>query len=212
MSTEGRKNAVLIGLTLLFLGLAGAFLFDLWGRPLPVKQNLPTDPQFTNVATVRMSAAELIRTGGDTSGLTCYACHDEKKRVELHLDAAGKVILPKEHGDLVMRHGRNNRNDLCFNCHDSDKIDTLRTRDGRQLKVEASTQLCGSCHGPTYRDWEIGIHGRKSGYWDKRLGAAVRQDCTSCHDPHSPAFPSLTPGPGPNPLHPTAKAATRKDH
>ena len=161
----------------------------------------PVDPQFTNTATVRLSAAELIRTGGDTSGLTCYACHDTKKEVKLHLDTNGNVILPEEHKDLVMRHGRNLRNNQCFNCHDADNLELLQTRDGRQLKMEESTKLCASCHGPTYRDWEAGIHGRLSGYWNQQQGAVTRQDCTSCHDPHAPAFPSMKPGPGPHPLH-----------
>jgi hypothetical protein len=50
------------------------------------------------------------------------------------------------------------------------------------------------------RDWEVGIHGRVNGYWNLELGEAKRQDCTSCHDPHSPAFQSIEPAPGPQPL------------
>jgi cytochrome c1 len=206
MSSNTSNSAVVAGLSLMFCGLTAGFLLNLWGRPDDIVSIPPAAPEFTNTATVRMSAAELIRTGGDTSGQTCYACHDEKKRVELHLKADGKVILPKEHEDIVMQHGRNNRNDLCFNCHDSDKIDMLRTRDGRRLKIEEGAQLCGSCHGPTYRDWEAGIHGRRSGIWDQKLGSVVRQDCTSCHDPHAPAFPSMKPAPGPHGLHPEPAA------
>ena len=210
MNSDSRTSVVLVGLTVLFLGLAGAFWMDLWGRPrLPASVPL-VDPQFTNTATVRLSAAELVRTGGDTSGLTCYACHDEKKSVELRLDADGRVVLPKEHEDLVMRHGRHNRNDHCFNCHDFTRLDLLRTRDGHQLKVEESTKLCASCHGPTYRDWEAGIHGRLSGHWDRQRGKVVRQDCTSCHDPHAPAFPSMKPGPKPHPLH-SARPASKEE-
>lgn len=206
MNASANKSAVCFGLTLLFAGLAVAFLLRLWGQPSPLSPIRPTGPEFTNTATVRMSAAELIRTGGDTSGLTCYTCHDEKKKAELHLDAAGKVILPKEHEDLVLKHGRNNRNDHCFNCHDSTKLDALRTRDGRRLKIEEGSELCGSCHGTTFRDWEAGIHGRTTGFWDRKRGAIMRQDCTSCHDPHAPAFPSMKPGPGPHPLHPAPAA------
>ena len=199
MNATVKSSAVFAGLTVLFLALAAAFMLELWGRPLTVAKIPPTDPEFTNTATVRMSAAELVRTDGDTSGFTCYACHDEKKRVELHLDANGKVILPKEHEDIVMRHGRNNRNDHCFNCHDQTKLDALKARDGQQLKIVESTLLCASCHGPTYRDWEAGIHGRTSGHWDRKLGTTTRQDCVSCHNPHAPAFPSMKPGPAPHP-------------
>ena len=60
--------------------------------------------------------------------------------------------------------------------------------------------LCASCHGPTYRDWEKGIHGRTNGYWDTSKGEQTRLVCTQCHDPHAPAFGKLVPLPGPNTL------------
>ena len=208
---DDRKSAVVLtALTFLFLGLAAAFVFDLWGNPQPLPRLPETDPVFTNTATVRLSASELIRTGGDTSGMDCYACHEKGKTPQLHFDANQKLVLPKEHEDLVLRHGRNDRNENCFNCHDSENLDLLKLRDGRKLKITESTQLCGSCHGPTYRDWEAGIHGRTSGYWNRKLGSIQRQDCVSCHDPHSPAFPSMKPGPGPHALHPqTGKVKER---
>ena len=207
MKAAANKSVVLIGLTVVFLGLAIAFYFDLWGRPVALAPIPPTAPDFTNTATVRMSAAELVRTGGDTSGMACYSCHDEKKPVVVHLDTNGTVILPEEHRDLVLKHGRGNRNDHCFNCHDQKNLELLRSRDGTALKLTESSRLCGSCHGPTYRDWETGIHGRASGFWDRKRGKVVRQDCTDCHDPHAPAFPSMKPGPGPNVLHPKTPAS-----
>lgn len=213
MNGDQKVRATLAGLTLLFLGLGVAFWRETWGNPRPLPSIPPVDPQFTNTAPVRVSAAELIRTGGDTSGLACNACHDEKKPVAVHLDAENNVILPEEHKDLVMRHGRNNRNDHCFNCHDSSNLELLLTRDGRKLKIDESTKLCASCHGPTYRDWEVGIHGRLRGHWDRQRGPVVRQDCVSCHDPHAPAFPSMKPAPGPRPLHPAPTgAAELKGH
>jgi hypothetical protein len=78
------------------------------------------------------------------------------------------------------------------------------------LKIVESPALCGSCHGPTYRDWEAGVHGRTSGYWQRDLGSIDRKVCTSCHNPHSPAFPSRPPAPGPHPLHPATVAATER--
>ena len=55
-----------------------------------------------------------------------------------------------------MGHGTHNRNNNCFNCHDEQNLELLQTRDGRQIKLAESPLLCGSCHGPTYRDWEAG--------------------------------------------------------
>jgi formate-dependent nitrite reductase cytochrome c552 subunit len=207
MKAAANKSLVLTGITVVFFGLAAAFFFELWGRPVALAPIPPTAPDFTNTATVRMSAAELVRTGGDTSGMACYSCHDEKKPVVVHLDTNGTVILPEAHHDLVLKHGRSNRNDHCFNCHDQKNLELLRSRDGTAFKLTESSRLCGSCHGPTYRDWEAGIHGRTSGFWDRKRGEVVRQDCTDCHDPHAPAFPSMKPGPGPNVLHPKTPAS-----
>jgi formate-dependent nitrite reductase cytochrome c552 subunit len=201
MSDDTKTSLVLTALAILFLGLAVAFQGDLWGRVQPAPPLELVDPAFIDTAPVRMSAATLFRTDGDTSGMSCYACHDEGKRVELKFDEENNVILPEDHEDIVMQHGRYNRNGNCFNCHNPDQMDEFLTRDGRKLKMEEGTLLCASCHGPTYRDWEHGIHGRTSGYWNRAMGEIVRLDCTDCHDPHAPAFPALTPAPPPNPLH-----------
>ncbi len=83
----------------------------------------------------------------------------------------------------------------------------LQTRDGRKVSFSNSQLLCGSCHGPTYRDWEAGAHGRTSGYWDRSLGPIDRKICANCHNPHSPHFPGRKPAPGPHLLHPVATAS-----
>jgi hypothetical protein len=109
-----------------------------------------------------------------------------------------------------MHHGSHERNNNCFNCHNENNLEVFQTRDGRELTFANSTPLCGSCHGPTYRDWEAGVHGRASGYWDRALGAYDRKLCVNCHNPHSPRFPGRQPAPGPHPLRngesPTAPA------
>jgi hypothetical protein len=238
MSTPSTKsNLVVAGLVVLFLGLAASFAFST--EKAPVRQ----DPELTKlvtpapkVATLRVSAKQLKAGGGDTSGLDCYACHDEKKPPTGKMGADGSVVFPKEHGDLrlmmanceachvnkkmeieyekdgavkmpkahedllSMGHGRNNRNTNCFNCHSQTKLNELVTRDGTKLTFDQAPLLCASCHGPTYRDWELGMHGRTNGYWDTKQGAAVRQDCNACHDPHGPAIPQVIPFPGPKPV------------
>ncbi len=201
MNETAKTGAALTGLSVVFLALTGLFLLNLWGRPAALPPIPLVDSAVTNTATVRVSAAELIRTGGDTSGLQCYACHDQKKPVKLEFDGNQNLVLPKEHDDIVMGHGQHNRNNNCFNCHDEGNLELLQTRDGRQLKIEESTPLCGSCHGPTYRDWEAGVHGRTSGYWRRAVGPIKREDCVSCHNPHSPRFPSRAPAPAPHALH-----------
>jgi hypothetical protein len=209
MNVKTKTSMVAVALSALFVGLAGAFVLNLFGRPEAARAIPLVDPRFTNTATVRLSAAQQLKAGGDTSGLDCYACHDRNKPTVLKRDAGGNIVLPKEHADLVMLHGRNNRNESCYNCHDSEHLDMLKTRDGKQYKLEETTPLCASCHGPTYRDWEVGIHGRTSGYWDRSRGPATREECTSCHHPHSPQFPPIAPAPGPHPLHPQATQIER---
>lgn len=120
--------------------------------------------------------------------------------------------MPKEHSDIVMAHGRHNRNNNCFNCHDEQNLVLFQTRDGRQLKFQDSPSLCGSCHGPTYRDWEAGAHGRTGGYWKLDAGAPKRQICVDCHNPHSPKIPPRTPLPGPHPLRPAGMTAAVAQH
>ena len=128
------------------------------------------DTQFLDTATFRKSYAELVRTKADLSDFDCYACHDKGKPPTLRFDAQQNLIIPKEHADIVMGHGSHDRNNNCFNCHNEQNLELLQTRDGRQVKFADSPPLCGSCHGPTYRDWEAGAHGRTSGYWDRSAG------------------------------------------
>ena len=105
-------------LALVFFILAACFLLDIWGQ-LPALSSIPpVDPAFLDTATVRESYAELARKGGDLSGFDCYACHEKNKPLPLHYDANHKLILPKEHEDIVMGHGRHDRNNNCFNCRE----------------------------------------------------------------------------------------------
>lgn len=121
-------------------------------------------------------------------------------------DDDGNVVIPEAHRNRVLRHGRSGRNNTCFNCHMPTRLNRLVTRQGLELELKDSTLLCASCHGPTYQDWERGIHGRTSGFWNTEMGAANRADCTSCHDPHAPAFPRMKPAPGPHSLHSIAES------
>jgi uncharacterized CHY-type Zn-finger protein len=165
-----------------------------------------------DTATVRRSYADLIRAKEDLSDFDCYACHEKNKPPVLRYNANQQLIVPQEHSDIVMGHGSHGRNNNCFNCHNEANLVTLQPRDGRELKLENSTPLCGSCHGPTYRDWEMGIHGRTSGYWARNLGAIDRKNCVNCHNPHAPKFPGRQPAPGPHLLHPIAPAGSGNNH
>ena len=72
--------------------------------------------------------------------------------------------------------------------------------DGGEIPWDQPQRLCASCHGPVYRDWQHGSHGRSNGFWDVRQGELIRCKCIECHDPHHPPFPALEPAPGPHTL------------
>jgi hypothetical protein len=200
MSPSSPTHAVVTVLAGVFLGLTALFLANGAGHPAPLPPIPLVGAEFTNTATVRLSYADLLRTKGDVSDFDCYGCHTRNKPPPLRFDTNHVLIIPKEHEDIVMGHGRHNRNNNCFNCHNETNLVVLQTRDGHEVKLEASAPLCGSCHGPTYRDWEAGVHGRTSGYWNRALGPADRKLCVNCHNPHAPAFPPRQPAPGPHPL------------
>ena len=200
MKNQSKTSAALVILALLFLFLGAAFALRLWGRSVPLPPIPLVDASYTSNATTRVSYAQLVEAKADLSDFDCYVCHERNKPPTLRFDEQHNLIVPKEHSDIVMGHGSHNRNNLCFNCHDENNLETFQTRDGRSLKLSESTPLCGSCHGPTYRDWEAGAHGRTSGYWNRQLGPITRVDCVSCHNPHSPPFPPRHPAPGPHPL------------
>jgi hypothetical protein len=209
MNDSRRTSTVLTLLTLAFLGLTGVFLSK--ARPVALSPISLVDPQFTNTFTARTNLVDLMRAHADLSDFDCYACHEKGKPPPLRFDTNQVLIIPEEHKDIVMAHGRHNRNNLCFNCHNETNLELFQTRDGRELKLADSPPLCGSCHGPTYRDWEAGAHGRTSGYWDKQLGEADRKPCVSCHDPHRPKFQGRKPAPGPHPLRTAASSTPDKE-
>ena len=211
MQAGTKTTLTLAILSLVFAALAVDFLLQPAGGrslvyPIPL-----VDTNFLSTATVRPSYADLVRAGEDLSDFDCYACHTKGKAPVLRYDTNQNLIIPKEHSDIVMGHGKHGRNNNCFNCHNELNLTLLQTRDGREIQFADSPLLCGSCHGPTYRDWEAGAHGRTSGHWDRDAGPIQRKVCVNCHNPHSPDFPSRHPAPGPHPLHEGSVVVSQAD-
>lgn len=200
MNEQAKISVVLPTLAVVFCALIVAFGRHWRVAADPSSRIALVDPSLIIPATFRTSYVQLIQMKADLSDFDCYACHDKAKPPTLRFDTNNTIIVPPEHPEVVMAHGGHGRNNNCYNCHDEHNLLMFSTRDGRELKLEDSPQLCGSCHGPTYRDWEVGAHGRISGYWDVSLGAPRRQICVDCHNPHSPAIPSIKPLPRPHPL------------
>ncbi len=100
--------------------------------------------------------------------------------------------LTEEHANIVFTHDEKNR--WCLDCHSAGNRDFLHLASGRLVSFQESYKLCGQCHGPKLRDWEKGVHGKRSGYWN---GEKKYLLCVHCHNPHSPAFNPLQPMPPP---------------
>ena len=202
--TDGRSSRikaslVLRGLVIMFGALVVAFLLNSWGRQPPLPAIPLVDPAFLRTATNRRSYADLVRAKEDLSDFDCYACHEKGKPPTLRFDEHQNLIIPQEHSDIVMGHGSHDRNNNCFNCHNEQNLLTLQSRDGHEVKFDNIPQLCGSCHGPTYKDWEAGAHGRISGSWDHSDDSKfTRLSCANCHNPHAPKIPTREPAPPPH--------------
>jgi hypothetical protein len=191
---------VLGGLSVILLGMGGLFLANLWGH-VPARRNIPlVDAKFLETTPWRQTYADLLKAKEDMSDFDCYGCHEKNKPPPIKFDEKQMIVIPKEHKNLVMGHGSHDRNNLCYNCHNEQNLVTLQVRDGREVKFDNASPLCGSCHGPTFRDWEAGAHGRTSGFWDRSKGDIKRLQCANCHDPHSPRIPSRNPAPAPHGL------------
>ena len=116
-------------------------------------------------------------------------------QIETYMENNG---LAPEDSVWTMVHGGGNL--WCLNCHDSDDRDKLVRLNGELLTFNESHLLCGECHGPKLRDWDKGIHGSTTGYWDMTRddgATTVRKLCIECHLSHAPTFPGMTPLAGP---------------
>ena len=206
------KNTVtqywLGALTVVFLGLGGFFIVNSAAHPATGKKIPLVDVKFLDRTASRRTYADLVKAGEDLSDYDCYGCHEKGKPPPIRYDANHKIIVPKEHSDVVMGHGSHDRNNLCYNCHNEQNLLTLQVRDGHEVGFDNIPQLCGSCHGPNLRDWEAGAHGRTSGYWNHSLGAADRLSCANCHNPHAPRIPTRESAPAPHSLHGPAGTTT----
>jgi hypothetical protein len=132
----------------------------------------------------------------------CSTCHDPKTM------PANTKRRPLEgmHGDIELHHGPESR--WCLDCHDAGNRDKLHLVSGEKIDFTASYLLCGQCHGDKYRDWRVGVHGKRTGSWN---GAKEYRLCVNCHNPHSPHFKALKPMAPPTPPEQiVAKKGTRK--
>ena len=157
--------------------------------PLIEKPAVRSEQITPGVFRVAMTDPPIVNLG--TYDQRCNDCHS------IFENTREKGRQLSQHTNIVLAHGSN---DLCLNCHDKDNREKLTLRGGESVGYDHVEQLCAQCHGPIYRDWEKGTHGKTIGYWNTDMGEAVKLTCTECHDPHSPSYAPMPPLPGPNTL------------
>lgn len=101
-------------------------------------------------------------------------------------------VLEEEHTNIVLNHAQGQR--WCLDCHDTNNRNKLRLVSGEKIDFTESYRLCGQCHGDKFRDWKVGVHGKRTGYWNGKKEYLL---CAHCHNPHNPRFKPLKPMPPP---------------
>ena len=150
---------------------------------------------FVLVAPLRASAEEhdipskfFVPPPPFTEGIfPCSQCHagmeanTKKRDLYMHTEIAESF-----------NHAKGQR--WCLDCHNPSDRDKLRLASGALIPFEESYSLCGQCHGTIFRDWKVGVHGKRTGMWN---GEKQYRLCVHCHNPHSPRFKQLEPLPPP---------------
>ena len=179
-------------LTPLFLILAVVFLVGSNLTPEIAQDSKEKTSPFISTKYVRDPVTEASFLKNNLK-YECNSCHRNIEDKGTGLGGKGKELVG-EHIKIKLEHGANDR---CLNCHHVKNREAFINHDGSEIPFQNSIDLCRKCHGPKYRDWELGIHGRPTGFWDSKKGVSTKGVCNQCHDPHSPKFKAIQPFAGP---------------
>jgi len=143
------------------------------------KEEVPFDRPVEEIAKNLAPMNELIL-------FPCSDCHDEDWEVdperreldEPHDETPGKFV----------NHDSENR--WCLDCHSPNNRDKFRLINGKVVDFNEYYRVCEQCHKRIYREWKMGIHGKRTGSWN---GEKQYFHCAQCHDPHDPPFKPIKP-------------------
>jgi hypothetical protein len=153
----------------------------------PASHPVTIPASITDTAPIRHRLERPVYTVGKFT-FACGECH----RTVPEPYTAGAEFT--KHAEIHLAHGINRR---CLNCHHPANREAFVDDFGNEIPWDQPQLSCAKCHGPVYRDWQHGSHGRINGYWDTKEGEMVRLKCIACHDPHHPPFPSIASAPPP---------------
>lgn len=158
-------------------------------QPVPNIRNSATKLPLHPVVLAPAPAPHGVQASGSEPGgqsIPCGTCHTTR---EPDRSTRSGAALDEFHVGLTYAHG----GQACVSCHDPDDYSKLRLADGTNVDFATPMALCAQCHGTQKRDYDNGSHGGWNGYWDLTRGPRTRNQCTHCHDPHAPAYPSMQP-------------------
>lgn len=118
----------------------------------------------------------------------CQDCH-AKKNKEFILSKKKTTL---KHENFAGKHGRTDV--ACGGCHDRNNSNFLRSTPDARASFVNPSPVCKQCHQDRYKDWEIGIHGKRLGGWN--IGKK-QLHCIECHGPHSVRFKTMKAEPAP---------------
>lgn len=188
--SDCRRGTRPVFVPLALLVTAVALGFGPWHFHSPIAPATPVAAWVTDPTPIRHPK---MRPELTTAGFT-YRCSDCHRHITSPPETTRTLT---QHRDIVLNHGLNAR---CFNCHHPTDRDAFVDDAGQPIPYDQPQLLCAKCHGPVYRDWLHGAHGRTNGFWDPARGPQSRRRCIECHDPHAPPFPPMRPAPAPHTL------------
>ena len=133
--------------------------------------------------TNQSGAFKVLARKGSITRYPCNSCHTDKV-----VEVRNAALF--SHADVKINHGQGDTSLTCFECHHQKDRNMLEDAKGAKIDFDHSYKLCGQCHFRQKRDWLGGAHGKRETYW---AGERVVWNCTSCHDPHAPAFDTKMP-------------------
>ena len=122
----------------------------------------------------------------------CKSCHEGYALKEMTGEG-----FKRAHWDIVLSHGSDEIMN-CQTCHNNNNV--WQFHFGREQSVTADyvPKLCSQCHSGQYKDWAEGSHGKRANGWQYPRAITT---CTSCHNPHHPAFEKIWPKVAPHRYH-----------
>ena len=153
------------------------------------KEEVPFDIPVEEIAKylAPMNELKLLK---DLEFESCSECHDEDWETNPERRALDEPH--DEYPGKFVNHDSKNR--WCLDCHSTKNRDKLRLINGKLIEFKEYYRLCEQCHKRIYREWKMGVHGKRTGYWN---GEKEYMHCAQCHNPHNPPFKPLEPMPVP---------------